>query len=219
MGSKEFCFIICTNNVKKYEECESFISRLIIPEGYTLDVITVQGADSICSAYNAGMNASSAKYKIYMHHDVLIINEMFLFCLLERFERDEQLGMIGMVGSKIVPITGVMWDTERYGSLYETHVHETEKLVHYEGYEDVNVALIDGFLMATQYDIPWREDLFDKWDFYDASQSMEFQRAGYKVIVPYQSTPWCIHDCGYVSMKNYEMERRKFVKEYIEKSL
>ena len=26
---------------------------------------------------------------------------------------------------------------------------------------------VDGLLMATQYDIPWREDLFDGWDFYD----------------------------------------------------
>ena len=56
---------------------------------------------------------------------------------------------------------------------------------------------------------------FDKWDFYDASQSMEMRLAGYKVLVPWQKEPWCIHDCGYVSLKNYEIERRKFVKEYL----
>ena len=74
---------------------------------------------------------------------------------------------------------------------------------------------IDGFLMATQYDIPWREDLFDKWDFYDASQSMEFIRHGYKVVIPKMEEPWCLHDCGYLNMDHYEEEREKYVKEYL----
>lgn len=217
MKNKEFCFIICTNDIRKYEECEAYIKRLLIPEEYSLDIITIQEADSICSAYNAGMQASEAKYKIYMHHDVFIINPYFLFELKDRFEKDEQIGMIGMIGCKNVPLSGVMWETGRYGSLYETHTHETIPLTYYEKSEDVEVALIDGFLMATQYDLPWRDDLFDKWDFYDASQSMEFRRAGYKVLVPWQEKPWCIHDCGYVSMKNYEKERLKFVEEYLGK--
>ena len=40
--------------------------------------------------------------------------------------------------------------------------------------------------MATQYDVPWREDLFDGFDFYDVSQSFEFRKAGYTVGVPVQ---------------------------------
>lgn len=215
MKTKEFCFIICTNDICKYEECEAYIKRLLIPEGYSLDIITIWEAESICSAYNAGMQASEAKYKIYMHQDVFIINPYFLYELKERFERDSQVGMIGMIGSKTVPLSGVMWDADRYGSLYETHVHETVLLTNYEDCKDVEVALIDGFMMATQYDIRWREDLFDKWDYYDASQSMEFRLAGHKVLVPWQKEPWCIHDCGYVSLKNYENERCKFVKEYL----
>ncbi len=29
----------------------------------------------------------------------------------------------------------------------------------------IPVECIDGLLMATQYDVPWREDLFDGFDF------------------------------------------------------
>lgn len=76
------------------------------------------------------------------------------------------------------------------------------------------VEAIDGLLMATQYDIPWREDLFDKWDFYDVSQTQEFIRKGYKVVVPNTGKPWVIHDDGFVNLKNYYEERKKFVKEY-----
>ena len=214
-GEKDICFIICTNDERKYAECEAYIKRLSVPEGYTLDILTITGAESMCSGYNAGMQASSAKYKIYMHHDVFILEKKFLYYLLERFEADVQIGMIGMVGSAEVPASGVMWDAERYGSLCETHVHETVRMENYKEKEDMEVALIDGFLMATQYDLPWREDIFDKWDFYDASQSMEFHRAGYKVVVPYQERPWCLHDCGYVNLRNYDGEREKFVREYM----
>ena len=73
---------------------------------------------------------------------------------------------------------------------------------------------LDGLLMATQYDVPWREDLFTKWDFYDISQSQEFLRAGYKVVVPNQEEPWCIHDDGFFNLKNYYVSRKIFVDEY-----
>ena len=58
------------------------------------------------------------------------------------------------------------------------------------------MAAIDGLFMATQYDLPWRADLFHGWHFYDISQSREFINAGYKVVIPYQQEPWVIHDCG-----------------------
>ena len=74
---------------------------------------------------------------------------------------------------------------------------------------------IDGFIMITQYDVPWREDLFTKWDFYDCSQSMEFIRHGYKVIVPNMKEPWCVHDCGFIDFKNYDGEKAKYVAEYV----
>ena len=53
---------------------------------------------------------------------------------------------------------------------------------------------VDGLLLATQYDLPWREDIFNGWHFYDISQCMEFMKAGYEVAVPWQESPWCDHD-------------------------
>lgn len=79
----------------------------------------------------------------------------------------------------------------------------------------LEVEAIDGFLMVTQYDIPWRADLFDKWDFYDCSQSMEFGRRGYKVVIPNMKRPWCVHDCGFINLKNYDVEKEKFIAEYM----
>lgn len=77
------------------------------------------------------------------------------------------------------------------------------------------VQAVDGLLMATQEDIPWRETLFDGWHFYDLSQCLEFRRKGYDVAVPFQISHWCIHDCGIVKLSNeYEKYRVRFLKEY-----
>lgn len=58
------------------------------------------------------------------------------------------------------------------------------------------VEAVNGLLIATQYDILWREDVLDGWDFYDISQSLEMKKHGYKVVVPFQKNAWCYHDCG-----------------------
>ena len=116
-----------------------------------------------------------------------------------------------------MPASGVMWDADRYGMLYEQHIYETVLLANAFPLDlpYLEVEAIDGFLMVTQYDIPWRADLFDKWDFYDCSQSMEFGRRGYKVVIPNMKQPWCVHDCGFKNLKNYDVEKEKFIAEYL----
>ena len=75
-------------------------------------------------------------------------------------------------------------------------------------------GLADGLIMVTQYDLPWREDLFQGWHFYDVSQCLEFEKAGYKVGVIKQISPWCLHDCGKVNGTGYEDNRKIFVQHY-----
>ena len=226
MKENEICFILCTNDRLYAEECMYYIRHLIIPEGYTIDILTVEDAKSMTSGYNEAMRYSQAKYKVYLHHDTFIVNPHFIRDMLDVFRKDPEIGMLGMVGAPTMPINGIMWETARAGMLYQRMVdainYREMKLTNQTGggstrSNDVywEVEAIDGFLMATQYDIPWREDLFDKWDFYDASQSMEFIRHGYKVVVPKMKEPWCLHDCGYVSFDNYEEERKKYVQEYL----
>ena len=213
IDEKAICFIICSNDELYTEECIYYLAHLYVPEDYHVDVLTIQDAASMTSGYNEGMNASDAKYKVYLHQDVFIINRDFIQNIIDIFTKDELVGMIGMVGAPKLPASGIMWENERCGSLYEWSIFETRKS-RLKAEKLTEVEVVDGFLMATQYDIPWREDLFDKWDFYDCSQCKEFARHGYKVVVPVQEEPWCIHDSGLVNVDNYDGERQKFVKEY-----
>ena len=209
-----FCFIICSNDPNFEKESLIYIRRLDIPEGYEVDILTVVEAASMTSGYNEAMNASNAKYKIYLHQDVFIVNKNFLKDVLEIFSCP-QIGMIGMVGVIKMPMHGVMWYSNRVGKLYTNTILESKIWSETEFMGDFKeVEAIDGLLMVTQYDIKWREDLFDKWDFYDVSQSMEFRKNGYKIVVPKQDRPWCIHDEGINNLKDYYQERKKFVNEY-----
>ncbi|MDF2868533.1 MAG: hypothetical protein K0R05_108 [Anaerocolumna sp.] len=210
----KFCFIICSNNKAFEKEALQYIERLDVPVGYTVEVLTVIDALSMTSGYNEAMLSSTAKYKIYLHQDVFIVNTNFLYDILLLFQ-NSSIGMVGMVGALMLPSHGVMWYGARVGKIYANRILGSMIWSAGEFTESMKeVEAIDGLLMATQYDLPWREDLFKGWDFYDISQSMEFRRKGYKIIIPNQVTPWCIHDEGMNSLEHYYHYRRIFIKEY-----
>ena len=213
MNSKKFCFIMCSNDTQYEQECIKYIDNLLIPEGYELDIKVIRYASSMTEGYNRGMNSSDARYKIYLHHDTFIINKNFLTDLLRLFS-NPATGMIGVVGAPRLAKTCVMWLGERVGKLISSCIYRTTNATIGDIDTPTNVEAIDGLLMATQYDIPWREDIFTGWDFYDVSQSFEFRKAGYNVIVPPMTTPWCFHDEGVIELSSYYKTRDIFMKEY-----
>ena len=216
VAEEEICFIMCTNDRRMADECIYYINQLRVPEGMKIDILTVSDAHSMTEGYNEAMRNSTAKYKVYLHHDTFIVNPDFIEECCNLFKNNPQIGMLGNIGVREMPDSGVMWDADRYGMVYEQHIYETELLSNAAADSGfMCVDAIDGFLMVTQYDIPWREDLFNGWDFYDCSQSMEFIRKGYQVAIPDMKEPWCVHDCGFINLKNYERERVKFVNEYL----
>lgn len=220
VNENEICFIMCTNDRMYAEECIHYIRHLEVPEGMQINALTVEDALSMTSGYNEAMENSNARYKIYLHQDTFIVNPHFIADVLNVFNMDDRIGMLGMVGAFRMPSSGIMWQQERVAAIYSSHIFETHTFVHQPEKGVVRnayyeVEAIDGLLMATRYDIPWREDLFTGWDFYDASQSMEFIRAGYKVVVPRMREPWVLHDSGYVDLSRYEESRLKYVAEYL----
>lgn len=213
VNERKVCFIICSNDRLYTEECLHYIYHLNVPQGYQIETLTVEDAKSMAAGYNEGMQASDAKYKVYLHQDTFIINRDFIRDFVDVFQKDEQIGMIGVIGSPELPDSGIMWEGKRCGAVYVPgYTHDS--LFRPGGSGLTEVEAIDGLLMITQYDIPWREDIFDKWDFYDCSQSQEFIRRGYKVVVPALREPWCMHDSTLSVMKAYDGERQKFLQEY-----
>lgn len=217
-NEKKFCFIICANDELQLQECQLYLSLLKVPEGYETELIVITDAKSMAAGYNEGMNASDARYKIYLHQDSFIVEPLFLEKLLRVFRKDKKIGMVGIIGAEKLSKDGVMWHEERCGNFYRLDrfiANGVEGVIHLKkGVKEVES--VDGFLMVTQYDLPWREDIFKGWDFYDVSQCMEFKRAGYKIVVPAQRTDWVIHVCGVPGFQHYNENREIALAEYPE---
>jgi hypothetical protein len=215
INENKICFIICVNDLSFFDECIRYINWLEKPEGVEVEVIEVRDATSMTAGYNEGMNSSDAKYKVYMHQDVFIINKYFIYDIIQIFQKDSRIASIGLVGCPHIPEDGVMWHGERVGGEgvcmpWERYRYDLDK----DGYWHVDA--VDGLLIATQYDLPWREDLFDGWDYYDISQCFEVRRNGYLIAVPRQKSDWYIHDDKQIiSLWNYDKYRRVFLQEYM----
>ncbi len=217
MNNKKICFITCVNDDRQYEECLLYINNLNIPEGYEIDAVSIKEAESMAAGYNAAMNSTDAKYKVYLHQDVFIINKNFILDFLSLFKKDEKIGLIGMTGSKAIAIDGSWGKSEyKYGKKYKKQNGAIELVEFNEINKSYDSAkVIDGAIMITQYDLAWREDIIDGWSFYDASQCNEFVLEGYKIVIPNQLKPWYIHECKMdKNVNDYENNRKNFIAEY-----
>lgn len=213
---EKICFIMCVNDDMHYAECLLYLSQLRVPDGIEVEVLEIRDAISMTAGYQEGMEASGAKYKVYMHQDTRIVNKNFIYDILSIFRADESIGMIGAVGCPKLPVDGMMWHGDRIGIMGRNMSDEAPYDVQVDGYAEVEA--IDGYIMVTQYDLPWRMDLFDGWDFYDVSQSMEFAIQGFKVVVPNMPWAWVLHEeeaC--MSLWNYDKYRRIFLEHYGDK--
>ncbi|WP_459500765.1 glycosyltransferase family protein [Bacillus sp. C1] len=219
MKEKTILVVVCVNNETLFERCERQIRNVIVPPSYQVQILPIRNAKSMTSAYNQAIS-HSAKYKVYIHQDTFIINQNVFQDLISMFAANDKLGLIGVAGCQYLPPNGVWWEGKNLTGQVVEYRRENYQLLSFEKgfYENksfLSVQAIDGLFMATQYDIPWREDLFDGFHFYDVSQSVEFRKAGYLVGVSDQTRPWCLHYNGdEFDAGAYEKYRQIFVNQY-----
>ena len=218
LDKNKICFITCVTSEMYYEEVLLYLRQLRIPGNMSVEYISIRNAKSMTSGYNKAMKQSNAKYKIYLHQDFFLTNKEAINELMELFQSDVSIGMIGLAGCVRLPASGIWWKAEKcLGMLYHSYVPESICQTIYGQIDNVYsvVQAIDGVFMATQYDLIWREDMFLGWHFYDISQSIEFYRAGYKVVLPKQEKCWGIHATGEKELGiDYRQWRNKFLEEY-----
>lgn len=117
-NEKKICFILCCNNQQYQDECISYLKELEIPwEEYEIEILPVIGAKSMAAGYNQGMRQTDAKYKVYLHQDVMIWNRHFLYDLLEIFSNKE-IGVFGVLGGIDIPDNGILYPAWNVGATY-----------------------------------------------------------------------------------------------------
>ena len=210
MDEQKIAVIIYVTNRNNVGAVKQMLTRLDIPHGFK-PTATLMGGNR-WRAFNEAMRASDAKYKIYIDDRTVILNTKILNDLLEIFRAEPKIGLIGCSGALTLSTNGSSYQSaKRCGKMAAGAERRIFNWQEIEGrYREVEA--VDGFLIATQYDIDWRDDLFDDNSFGDVAQSLEFRRRGYKCVVARQQEPWLWHRAESLSIN--EECRKKFLAEY-----
>lgn len=212
MQKRKIAFILCVNDEVYYQECLFYINRLRLPEGFEAEVYPVRQATSIYQGYQQAMEQSDAEYKVYMHQDVFLIYPEFLLEMVKLFEKHPQAGLAGVMGASAVSTERRFYRSWDIGNVIGCS--EKKAFTNELNKDETKVQILDGMLLMTKVDLPWRAESLGGWDFYDISQSLEFGEAGYEIWIPAQGQPWCIHDCGMLNLTGYDDAQEEFLKIY-----
>ena len=111
LDDSKFCFISCVNDDFFYDECQLYLQHLNFPQGMCGEIVAVRDAKSMTAGYQAAMEASDAKYKIYLHQDVFVVNKNILHELLMLFRHNPRIGMIGVAGASgaLLQLMACLW--------------------------------------------------------------------------------------------------------------
>jgi hypothetical protein len=202
-------FITCVNDETQYDTCIRHLDALQIPAGHTVETIAVFGAPSMAEGYQRAMEASTARYKIYVHQDVYIVHRELLPKLVTLFRTHSRLGMVGVVGATRLTASGIWWlnnASHSYGRIWEysrpggfwswlgPFNRRRLHLIRYRSFvgDYLPAAVVDGLFLATQYDLPWISPL-GGFELYEQVQGLEFIKAGLEIGIARQETVWCLH--------------------------
>ena len=193
MNENRIEIIVHVTDERFFARLAASLESVRVPKKFSVEVQPVTG-DEKFFAYETARQSDDAKYKIYIDERAVITNENFLIELLKTFS-DEQIGLVGTSGAIQLSTHGIALNS--YNRTDENFSGE--------------VDAVDGFFIATQHDLPWRIDFTDNF-FGVQAQCVEFRRAGYKVFVPQQISPWISIDGNAIQID--EDARQKFLDEY-----
>lgn len=193
MNNKVIAFIIYSENEMYLKECISYIERLKVPMGYSIQVLSISETVELARDYNEVLAECDAKYKVYMTGNSFIINDYFVYDIISLFQQNTEVGMIGVLGNTTDVNKNQIKDCNYGKILYgdATGVKKIE-LQDNEKFEDAQV--VSEVLFITQYDLNWSEGTDEQ---YLAKQCQKYREKGWKVIIPYQKNIWCLCDCDY----------------------
>ena len=135
------------------------------------------------------MENSDAKYKVYIDSAAWIVSERLLAEMVDIFSHHPEIGILGLSGTEIIPPNAPFWvSPARLGKWSDKDGTEHEFGAFDEPFREVQA--LDMYFLMTQYDVPWRTDLFNDDLFLCAAQSIEFKRQGYKACVVKQEGTW-----------------------------
>ncbi|SDR69153.1 glycosyltransferase [Christiangramia echinicola] len=187
---KGISIVICSRNGQITRDLNNNVLNTI---GCDFELVIINNSGnkySIFEAYNLGVKKSKYEFIVFLHDDILIHTSNWGKILLNIFDQNREVGLIGVAGSRIkTSIPTAWWEHEESYLLLNILQHEEDKKANIsrKGFKTANVedvVIIDGVFMAFRKikDIAFNEDL-KGFHNYDVNISLETLKKGYRVIV------------------------------------
>lgn len=186
---KKICFISVRNEDYKFERLLNSIRNLKVPDDCSISFLEASSEDGIASAYEEARQLSKAEINIYIDGNAEIIKDDFLYSLLDIYETDSEIAIVGVLGAGYIPTSGFANESSKIYGSYKNEDGRTKQGCDIDK-KIIPVMCVEGFFMAIKGKISWRKDLFHGKAFYDTAQCMEYMRAGLKSVVIKEDEPW-----------------------------
>jgi glycosyltransferase involved in cell wall biosynthesis len=149
----------------------------------------INNGESLTKAYNRGLKQAKYKHVVFCHDDITIETKQWGVKLLKQFEKNPEYAIIGVAGSKNMPVSGQWWEkrNKMYGRVQHTHEGKSWLSAYSNdlGQELEEVVNVDGVFFAV--DITKLEKNFNEnvegFHFYDVTFCFENYLAGAKIGV------------------------------------
>jgi hypothetical protein len=128
------------------------------------DLVVVENPPNIAAAYNEGQRRAIHPLRVYVHHDVQVLDLPRLRAELLEHVTPER-GMVGLIGSRTDRLP--WWDGDLLGSVFD------QRIGFLDNGPGRECAQLDGVLLATVHDVTWDESIpgFHGYD-YDVCRQM-----------------------------------------------
>jgi len=183
--------IICSR-AKKFSE--QFCQNIKKTIGCEYELIVVDNSDnrySIFEAYNHGLAQSKNDFICFLHDDIFIHTDNWGELLIETFEKNKEVGLIGVAGSKIkTKMPSAWWNCpKQHKAIYIIQHVESQNIIDkwdcgFEKKSWIEVTALDGVFIALRKDSRIQFNSKMKgFHNYDLNISFEYQKFGYKIWV------------------------------------
>lgn len=184
---------------------------MIIPKGYTADVIEVELHNNSIGAFKEISEITQAKYKIYINSKMRINNSNFIMKLLDLFINNDDIAVVGSVGATVITTDAKYRATpKRMGRLY--YLNDTLDNWN-EDSSVVDAVFIENYVYATQYEQPWQYDDLETDEYLISSQCVDYRKSGYRTVICSALSEGSIYNGNYIDEYN-ERDRLTFLEKY-----
>ncbi|PHR74600.1 MAG: hypothetical protein COA67_00565 [Lutibacter sp.] len=185
--------IICSRTKSLKETFKKNIEDTIGCEYELIVIDNSQNKYSIFEAYNSGIEKSSGEYLCFIHDDILMHTIGWGTKLQEIFNENEEIGLIGVAGTKIkTKMPSAWWECPKNKTAVNIIQHHKvkEKEIIYHGFDSndlIEVAVVDGVFIAIRNkdELKFNDEL-KGFHNYDIDISLKCIEKGYKVYVTNQ---------------------------------